>query len=1225
MNGKGRKTVFGRLGAWALAVVAVAYMLGGFFVVPRVARGLAEEELGRALSRPVTIESVSFNPLTLRAEIDGVTVMEPDGSQVFASFDALSVDVAWTSIPRLSLVVEEVRLSGPYLRLVLAGTESNFADLASSDEATQETEAVAEDIANPLAAGLPVPVVVEGVELDGGRVVIEDTLRGKTHTIEKLTASVPLLSSLPKHREHFVRPHLSAVVNGKPFIIDGGTRPFEERLNSRFVFTLRDADLPFYWAYLPVKTDLSLASGLLDCSIALDFELEGGHAPRVAVSGDATLREVSLVASGGAEVLGVDEVAVRLEKLDLGDRMLRIGPCRIVGPRVGIVRKADGRIDAAGWFASSASAPADTPTVAKGAGDSGSDAAFRAVLERLDITGGRVAFTDAAAGGFRKTVGNISATLEKLDTAPEHEGTFALSFGSEGGERVALSGSVDIAARTHRGKLDVQGVNAADYAAYHRELLPVRLVSGVLGLSLAWNGGEAPESVVVDGLAVDVRELGLERPDGRKAVGVHGIALSGGHVDVGARSVDLARLDVHGLDVHVERTREGIDLLRLAAPPAPTEHRGGDVAAPARGAVKPKAEEPRWTVRLGALTLDDASFALDDNALAVPAALRLAGLDVELEGLSSDLAAPISLRLSGTALGSGAIALDAQGALDPLALSGSVRLDALPLSAMRGYLREGTDVDLADGRVNLGGTWRVSKGDPVGVAFNGSLVVDGVSLRDAKSGASVATLGRFAVRKAAVVSEPLSVNVKTVEVVDPKLRLVVERDGRLNLARLMRRAAPDGQNATASEAPATEAQTSAEQPQAAETAQVAQADTAQSRPDIRIGEFVMSGGDVRFLDETTSPFFKTSVEAAQCRISGFSLDEGARADVAMNATIGGHAPLRVEGNIVPFGRTLDTNLDVALSNAELPPLSPYTVRHIAYPLATGKMLADVKLHLQGRELAVDNNFLLKNLALGQRVNNPDAPNLPIGLAIALLSDSQGNIQLDIPVRGNLDDPKFRVGKVVMKAIVNLLVKIVASPFSLIGSVFGGGEDVNLLVFDPGVSAPTDETLAKLKAVAEALAKRPRLRLEIAGFADAEADGPALGERFLQRSVRMRKMMELERRGEAPASVRDVTVDPAEYPQLLTRAYEAAPFDKPTNIIGMVKEQPVEVMEDLMRRSVAEDPEALRALAARRAKAVMDWLIAQGVDPARVFLREAAAGETPPASDHGRRLVVLGLR
>jgi hypothetical protein len=259
---------------------------------------------------------------------------------------------------------------------------------------------------------------------------------------------------------------------------------------------------------------------------------------------------------------------------------------------------------------------------------------------------------------------------------------------------------------------------------------------------------------------------------------------------------------------------------------------------------------------------------------------------------------------------------------------------------------------------------------------------------------------------------------------------------------------------------------------------------------------------------------------------------------------------------------------------------------------------DVKYFIENRKLSAENRVVLDQLTFGEKVDSPTATKLPVLLAVALLKDRNGVIDIDLPISGTIDDPQFSVGGLIIRVIVNLIVKVVTSPFALIGSLVGGGEELAYVEFAPGTAQVGPEAQAKLKNIAKALADRPALKLDIAGRVDPDTDREGLRRTSLERQVRAQKAKELGKAADAA----DVTVDAAEYPKYLKAAYRAADFPKPRNVLGFVKDLPVPEMETLLLTHAGATDEDLRRLANERAQSVKAWLADDGkIAPERLFL------------------------
>ena len=224
------------------------------------------------------------------------------------------------------------------------------------------------------------------------------------------------------------------------------------------------------------------------------------------------------------------------------------------------------------------------------------------------------------------------------------------------------------------------------------------------------------------------------------------------------------------------------------------------------------------------------------------------------------------------------------------------------------------------------------------------------------------------------------------------------------------------------------------------------------------------------------------------------------------------------------------------------------------------------------------------------------------LAVALLKDRNGVINLDLPVGGSLDDPQFSVGGIVFRALVNLIVKVITAPFALLGSLAGHGEELAYIEFTPGSATLDPAGDGKVQSIAKALTDRPALNLDVAGRIDPATDRDGLKRAALEHKIRLQKFNDLVKRGEPPASVDAVEVSAAEYEALLGRVYKAEDFPKPRNAIGLPKDLPREEIETLILTNTTVSDEDLHLLAEHRAQTIRESLVDKAHVPAeRVFL------------------------
>lgn len=297
---------------------------------------------------------------------------------------------------------------------------------------------------------------------------------------------------------------------------------------------------------------------------------------------------------------------------------------------------------------------------------------------------------------------------------------------------------------------------------------------------------------------------------------------------------------------------------------------------------------------------------------------------------------------------------------------------------------------------------------------------------------------------------------------------------------------------------------------------------------------------------------------------------------------------------------------------ELPPLSPYSVRYAGYGIERGKLSVDVSYVVQPNGLlTATNNLVLHQLTFGDKVDGAPA-SLPVKLAVALLADRNGRIDLDLPISGSLNDPDFKLGPLVFKMMVSLIGKAITSPFSLLTNALGGAnaEELSAVPFAPGSALLSAEAQSGLDTVVKVLVDRPNVNLTVVGTASLAVERDAFKLEQINALVQAEKRRTaLLKAGQSTAAAQRegaLEVSQAEYPTLLKAVYRRADFPKPRNLIGRLKDIPVEEMQALLLANLPADLEAMRDLAVRRGVAVRDYLAAQKLPLERLFLGAADA-------------------
>jgi len=364
---------------------------------------------------------------------------------------------------------------------------------------------------------------------------------------------------------------------------------------------------------------------------------------------------------------------------------------------------------------------------------------------------------------------------------------------------------------------------------------------------------------------------------------------------------------------------------------------------------------------------------------------------------------------------------------------------------------------------------------------------------------------------------------------------------------------------------------------------------------------VLQGGRVTYTDNFIKPNYTANLVSIHGTIGAFGTDSKTSAPVEVAAKLAANGPITIRGSVNPLIEKPALDLTATAHDIELTNLTPYSAKYAGYPITKGKLNVDLHYKLDNNLLSANNHIFIDQLTFGDHIDNDTATKLPVRLAISLLKNSRGEIDVDIPVSGSLDNPEFSIGGLIWKAVLNLLQRAVTAPFTLLAHAFGGGggEELGYVAFDAGSAKLSDDAQKKLDTIAKALTDKQSVRIDLIGRVDPAVDEPALRTRYVDRLVKQQKLKDVVGNGES-VDTSNISVAPGEYQKYLTKAYKDADFKKPSNLIGMTKTLPDDDMKNALAEHAPVDEASLRALAQRRAQAVQQYFDGK-IESSRVFI------------------------
>ncbi len=1169
-----RKTVL-----WVVGILLAIEILGALVAPPLVRRKLSSE-LSNTLHRQVSIQQIRISPYTLSVWIRGFLMKQRQGSGAAASFDELYVNLQLLSLIQRGIVLKEIRLVKPYISLIRnKDLTYNFTDLIE-----QFTKG---------PSGPTPRFSLNNIRIIDGKIDFDDRPKGVKHTVTSIRIGVPFISSLPSYTDINVEPAFSAIVNGSPLEIGGESKPFKESRESTLRLDINQFEIPKYLEYSPVELKFKVPSGRLEGKISASFRTAKGKASVLSISGNIGVKDLAVQDEDSAPILKLPSFDTVVGDFEVFANRARLKAIKIQGPELYVTRNRDGNLNLASLIPVSAteSGSEQKKSDQEKTEEKKTGVPFGYRIDEVLLDQGKLVFTDQALERpVEKKLENIHVLVKGLTNEPQKKAETEISFQSDANEQFSHSGTLQLTPLSAEGKVQLQGLQIKAAQPYIKDLTAGEIRDGLLDLDSRFTFEQKDKNVearLFDFNAA-VRSFRLDLPGMSQPLSrISFMALKDTTIDVAKKSVTIGAIESRDATSFIQRDSDGsMSYSRLAkAQPSKNASKPPDN----KNASKTADRENPWTVSAKRLAIDRFKILFEDRSLKTPTKIVVSDLSARGENFSTAKNVPAKVAVRAKINEKGSLRLAGTAGISPAKANLNLEVKGVEILPFEPYLADQINFLLTGGEIGTKGKFTLEPGAQDGsskLGFQGDLQVTDFSSVESAGKSDLLKWKSLVLGGIQFSMQPVQLRLGDIALTDFYSRVVIAPDGKINVQNLVAKKKEEAPKESApSEKPA--------QPATA---------PASTEPQITIGKISLKGGNVNFSDFFVKPNYSANLTQVQGSVSELKPD--AAGDVQLQAKIDNDAPVEINGKINPLGKDLYLDIKAKATDIELSPLTPYSAKYVGYGIERGKLSLDVKYRVENRKITAENNIILNQLTFGDKIESPTATKLPVLLAVALLKDRNGVIDVNLPIGGSLDDPQFSVGGIVLQLFMNIIVKAVTSPFTLLASAFGGGagQELSYVEFDYGRAKLKPAAEGSLKTLAKALNDRPALKLEISGRTDPVNDLEGLKQAILERKVKAQKMKELAKKGAVPKSVDDVEIESGEYERFLKAAYGEESFPKPRNIIGFAKDLPVPEMEKLMLEHIQPTDADLRQLATERAQAVKDFILATGQASAdRLFM------------------------
>jgi len=599
-------------------------------------------------------------------------------------------------------------------------------------------------------------------------------------------------------------------------------------------------------------------------------------------------------------------------------------------------------------------------------------------------------------------------------------------------------------------------------------------------------------------------------------------------------------------------------------------------------------------VLLKDVQLRDYQIHLADRVPKEPVALELGPLNLDVQNFNSLNTSPFTLKLD-TGLGKqGKITAAGDVNLSPVSARLQVTTKDIDLRVAQSYVEPFIRLEVRSGMLGSDLAVNLKNTEPLAFSVVGKAQIEQLHTLDTLKQRDFLKWQKLAI-EGLDYQHGDSLSIAKVNIDQPYSRFMINSDRTTNINDLLIPQPAESSPAAAK----TKAAASSEKPMG-----------------IHIGEININDGSANFADFSLTPNFATAVQQLNGRIGTLDNRQSKPASVDINGKVDRYAPVTIKGALNPFDPLASLDIATSFKRVELTTLTPYSGKFAGYRIRKGRLNLDLHYLITKGQLKAENKVLVEQLQLGEKVDSPDAVSLPIKLAIALLKDTDGNISIELPVSGDLNNPQFSVMPIVWQTLRNLVLRAAQAPFKFIGGLISGGDsqDLGNVSFAPGSKELSANAQSALDKLAAALKERPALRLEIEGTSAASSDGPLIAQQRLEREYSVTYYKIVQRRGDkVPAQASELQVPESEKAPMLEGIYRTLLKQQPpAEWADLGKEERQAKLRDAVLKSWSSSNLLLRQLGQARASSIKDYLVDKGqLADDRVYFVDASLGTAQP--------------
>jgi len=622
--------------------------------------------------------------------------------------------------------------------------------------------------------------------------------------------------------------------------------------------------------------------------------------------------------------------------------------------------------------------------------------------------------------------------------------------------------------------LECSDFNLVHYRPYIDELASkalerynVKLISSKLGFDTKVSVKEIGKEIVINAkdANLNLRDFKLNKKStGKRILSLKEFAVKGLNANTQKRDVNIAKISMDWSYLNVEKLENGLLSLEDLVVPKAAEKS-------IKKSVEEKTEEA-YKVHLKHFALNNATVDFRDRGFEPSVQQKLDKIYFNAYDIDSLKYSWLRYAFSARVNSQGYIKSKGGVRHTPLKQKGSFEIQNLSLAEINPYLDAMAYIRLDDGFLNLKTKTQYSKAKKApDLKVNGSFNLESVFLNDTRDEHTLLSFNEFGFKSFTFEMQPNRLYVDEATLDSFYVDAMIDENKQMNLASLMK---PTKESVESTEI----------------------VDKNLSKPPkeefpFKIMKINIHDGSAKFADYSIPIKFRTNIHDLNGQIYALSNHKDETSYIDIIGEIDKYGATSIKGSMDSDPKTF-TDIALSFKNLNLSSMSGYSANFAGHEIDDGKLFLNLNYNILESNLKGENSIIVKKIKLGKEFEDENVTSLPLGFVIALLEDSEGIIDIDMPVDGDIDNPDFKYGELVLKTLGNLIVKAVASPFKFLGEAMGiDGDSLSSIDFKAGAINITPPEREKLDNVAKMMIKRPKIVLKVSGAYDETLDKRAI--------------------------------------------------------------------------------------------------------------------------------------